>query len=104
MIFETQPQTLHDLFRQFASFQVPAYQRAFAWEHKHVEQFIQDLREQPPQKPYYLGHFLLERMNNDMVYVVDGQQRLTTLTLIFGCVVRLCAQRVSPHPTVNALR
>jgi len=104
MIFETQPQTLHDLFRQFASFQVPAYQRAFAWEHKHVEQFIQDLREQPPQKPYYLGHFLLERMNNDMVYVVDGQQRLTTLTLIFGCVVRLCAQRVAPHPTVNALR
>ena len=59
-------QTIQDLFQHFSSFQVPAYQRAFAWDRKHVEQFIADVREQPPQRPYYLGHFLLERGDNDM--------------------------------------
>ncbi len=79
---------LNDLFSQFSPFQVPAYQRAYAWEKEHIDQFVEDLREHPPEKPYYLGHFLLERPGDDHVYVIDGQQRLTTLVLAFGCMSR----------------
>ncbi|HZM03690.1 MAG TPA: DUF262 domain-containing HNH endonuclease family protein [Candidatus Saccharimonadales bacterium] len=100
----TKQQTIRDLFDLFRPFQVPAYQRAFAWEHKHVEQFIEDLREQPADKPYYLGHFLLEHGDNGIVYVIDGQQRLTTLTLVFGCVVRLLTKAGVIEPFVDTLR
>lgn len=97
-------QTIRDLFELFSPFQVPAYQRAFTWERKHMEQFIEDLREQPDGRPYYLGHFLLERGDGGMVCVIDGQQRLTTLTLLFGCVVRRLTQLGVTDSFVDALR
>jgi hypothetical protein len=84
---DVQP-VLGDLFRLFSPFHVPAYQRAYAWQQEHVEQFLEDLREQPPEKPYYLGHFLLERADSGAICIIDGQQRLTTLTLTLGNIVR----------------
>jgi hypothetical protein len=99
----TKQQTIWDLFNLFSPFRVPPYQRAFAWERKHVEQFIEDLREQPPDKPYYLGHFLLERGETGKIYVIDGQQRLTILMLVFGCMIRRLAQRGEPFPFVDTL-
>lgn len=80
---------LNDLFGQFSLFQVPAYQRAYAWDKEHIDQFVEDLKEHPSDKPYYLGHFLLERSKEGIIYVIDGQQRLTTLALAFGCMNRL---------------
>lgn len=80
---------LRDLFRQFSPFQVPVYQRAYAWEEEHLEQFVEDLREHPSDTPYYLGHFLLERTGDAGIYVIDGQQRLTTVTLVLGSIIRL---------------
>jgi hypothetical protein len=79
---------LNDLFSQFSPFQVPAYQRAYAWDKEHIDQFVEDLSEHPHDKPYYLGHFLLERPSDGHVFVIDGQQRLTTLVLAFGCMSR----------------
>ncbi len=85
--------TIQYIFNQFSPFEVPAYQRAYSWDKEHTAQFIEDLREHRADKPYYLGHFLLERVEDGPVYVIDGQQRLTTLVLFFGCLNRLLASR-----------
>lgn len=58
---------------------VPDYQRAFAWEKKQIEQFIQDLQDYRDGK-YYFGHFIIEEAENTW-YIVDGQQRITTFCL-----------------------
>lgn len=60
---------------------VPDYQRAFTWEQKQIDLFIQDLaRYQGRSSEYYFGHFIAEKVNGYWD-IVDGQQRLTTFML-----------------------
>ena len=70
-------------------FKVPDFQRAYSWEQREIELFINDLNEYSSRnlnnsKKYYLGHFIFEinNSNNEIEYeIVDGQQRLTTVFL-----------------------
>lgn len=71
-------------------FAVPNYQRAYSWEKdKHVAQFLTDLKEHPKSVPqYHLGHFLFEAddQNKNKFWIIDGQQRLTTVIIFLSCV------------------
>jgi uncharacterized protein with ParB-like and HNH nuclease domain len=50
--------TINKLFEsQKRKFEIPSYQRAYAWDAEHIIQFIEDLQNSVNQ--YYLGHFLL---------------------------------------------
>ena len=78
------------------TFRIPPYQRAYAWEtvkdRKQVVQFLDDLKEHPradgQSKSYFLGHFLFERAHPGCrdFFVIDGQQRLTTVVIFFHCL------------------
>lgn len=73
------------LFRTSDCFIIPAYQRAYSWGHVQREQFIQDLRD--AANTYYLGHFLFEKEEGkEVMYLIDGQQRLTTIVIFFSCL------------------
>ena len=73
------------LFKTSECFIIPAYQRAYSWGHIQREQFIQDLRD--ASDAYYLGHFLFEKEEGkDVMYLIDGQQRLTTVVIFFSCL------------------
>ena len=73
------------LFKTSECFIIPAYQRAYSWGHIQREQFIQDLRD--ASDAYYLGHFLFEKAEGkDVMYLIDGQQRLTTVVIFFSCL------------------
>lgn len=65
-----------------AQFEIPRYQRAYSWGKRQREQLIYDLRE--ARGKYYLGHFLFESNDDDIAYVIDGQQRLTTVVIFFS--------------------
>lgn len=77
------------------SFHIPAYQRAYSWEkEKNLEQFFNDLTDQPKDKPYYLGHFLFEKLDNSEKYaIIDGQQRMTTVVVFFSCMFDILSKR-----------
>ena len=73
---------LQDLFS--ANLKVPAYQRAFAWEEPQLQQFVADMLEiaAAQNRQYYFGHFIVETDNkNECLWIIDGQQRLTTFVL-----------------------
>lgn len=62
------------------TYNIPIYQRLFAWDQDNVTQLLDDLKEQfakSPLKPYYIG--MLTMHGHDLV---DGQQRFTVLSLI----------------------
>lgn len=65
-------------------FEIPSYQRAYSWEEKQISQFIEDLSN--AENLYYLGHFLFETKENEenTLFVIDGQQRLTTCIIFFS--------------------
>jgi len=83
---ENKSQTIKDLFSLNCLIRIPAYQRAYSWEMKQCNQFIDDLKEQKG-KNYYLGQLLFEKDAN-VYYIIDGQQRLTTTVLFFSALVK----------------
>lgn len=91
--------TIRNLFEENVQFSIPSYQRAYSWEvdgvRKHVRQFIEDLAEQHPKKDYYLGHFLFEEDEPGRLFVIDGQQRLTTVVIFFSCLIRELGERIA---------
>ena len=78
------------------NFNIPDYQRGYRWEKKHVNDLLNDLYEFGKQSSKSNGQFyclqpLAVIKNNNLssegkvVYdVIDGQQRLTTLYLLFS--------------------
>lgn len=73
---------------------VPNYQRAYSWDtpveksekNTQTDVFLLDLEEYikiNSNTPYYFGHFLFEE-SNQILNVIDGQQRLTTIVIFLS--------------------
>lgn len=82
--------TILSLFSQKCNIRIPAYQRAYSWENKQCKQFLDDLLEKNGKR-YYLGQLLFEK-DGDTLFIIDGQQRLTTTILFFAAVVKVLSQ------------
>lgn len=71
--------------------EIPSYQRPYAWTEDEAKQLVADLLEAMADKgdePYFLGSLVLVKPPGQVNgQVVDGQQRLTTLTIL-GAVLR----------------
>lgn len=69
-------------------FVIPEYQRPYAWGVEETLQLLSDLLgalERDTDDPYFLGSVVLVKdPNNPRAEVIDGQQRLTTLTLLLS--------------------
>lgn len=63
---------------------IPIYQRNYAWGDDEISLLIQDLWNayENDKKNYYIGSLVIYKRGNGDLEVIDGQQRLTTLTLI----------------------
>lgn len=63
---------------------IPLYQRNYAWGEAQIEALIQDIYEahMSDTDKYYIGSLVVLKRRNGDYEVVDGQQRLTTLSLI----------------------
>ena len=72
-------------------FEIPFYQRPYSWREEHVSTLLDDLLnglERDKDEPYFLGSVVLIKDDDaPKSQVVDGQQRLTTLTVLL-CVLR----------------
>jgi hypothetical protein len=68
-------------------YEIPPYQRPYSWASEHAQDLLQDVEEAYDNKDaeYFIGSLItIERTPNALYEVVDGQQRLTTLNLIFA--------------------
>lgn len=83
---------LYKVFSDEFTFKIPGYQRPYAWGIEQSEDLLNDLitalgdsSEQIDQiDPYFLGSIVLIKGNNRDSDVVDGQQRLTTITILLS--------------------
>ena len=80
-------ENIKSLFETSESIRIPAYQRAYSWESKQCSQFLEDLLEQKG-KHYYLGQFLFEK-DGSTLFIIDGQQRLTTTILFLSAIAKI---------------
>ena len=76
-------ESLKDIFQR--KYVIPLYQRNFAWRCEEISQLLQDLVdacESAENHNYYIGSLVTHKRHNGELEVIDGQQRLTTLSLI----------------------
>lgn len=76
-------------------FTIPLYQRPYAWQAEQADALLDDLitylgnGNEPIDEinPYFLGSIvLIKKVDNPDAQVVDGQQRLTTLTILLAAL------------------
>ncbi len=85
------PLNISQLLNGNSHYSIPIYQRNYAWGEKEITQLIQDIAdyaEKNANKDYYIGTLVVyERKDEikDLIYeTIDGQQRLTTLTILLS--------------------
>lgn len=80
--------TIKDLFTFDDEYKIPIYQRNYAWEKGQIEQLIQDVLDfSESGKTYYIGTLVVfkRKENNKTIFeTIDGQQRLTTLSILLS--------------------
>lgn len=73
-------------------FRIPSYQRPYSWRAEQASELVTDLQDYIKGKsgsiellnPYFLGSIVLIKEDSSDSEVIDGQQRLTTLTILFS--------------------
>lgn len=83
--------TFEAFFKEKAVYPVgiDTYQRPYVWTVEKVEELINDLIEHVNSRPnehvpYYMGSILLHQNDEkERLYLIDGQQRMTTLSILY---------------------
>lgn len=75
----------NNIFDTNMEYIIPLYQRAYAWEDKHLVQLIEDISDVAEDDNYYIGSLIVSQQSG-RYEVVDGQQRLTSLYLLLSCI------------------
>lgn len=100
--------TLQHVVEQKYQFIIPSYQRPYVWSTEDIKALLTDiesayLQEEPH---YYVGstltsrrNLLLDNENLDVLELIDGQQRTTTL-ILFSLACMSLKEKIS-HPMLN---
>jgi uncharacterized protein with ParB-like and HNH nuclease domain len=82
--------TLNKLFDSEFLLSIPEYQRAYEWESYHVKSLLEDtISGYKKDKPYLMGTIILHKNETENSFshdIVDGQQRLITLSILIHCL------------------
>lgn len=77
-------------------FIVPEYQRPYVWEKDNIDELIDDIDREiklNPRNEYFIGSFVLKKDKKNNYEVLDGQQRLTTILLIYAVLRELIKEK-----------
>lgn len=80
------------LFSGLSIFNIPKYQRAYAWTERQWNDFLEDIENQSTENNYFLGTILLQENKSslsdfEIIDVVDGQQRITTCIIFMKVLI-----------------
>jgi len=76
---------IKELFSRSNFYRVPEYQRPYSWDDENFQDLIEDLLDAEKEQEYFIGTVVLHKKEG-ISDIVDGQQRLTTLMILFACL------------------
>ncbi len=94
MAFDAQQRKIYDIFAGDFKYVIPRYQRKYVWEEKQWRELLDDIKycievdvsaENESEWSHFLGSFVFEKDQKNMI-VIDGQQRMTTITLMLCAI------------------
>lgn len=80
----TSNKTYRQLMGNGLRYEIPKFQRDYTWEAEHWDDLWQDIKAliKNEDNEHYMGYLVLQTSNNKEFQVIDGQQRLTTMSLL----------------------
>lgn len=107
--FNTSNQTFRQLFGNGLTYQIPRFQRDYSWDNDEWDDLWQDIQQtlEPEGEPaHYMGYLVLQTQDSKNFAVIDGQQRLTTLTLLILATLKNLQDLIEAQnePEQNKLR
>ena len=82
MSMEPTNQTFQEMMSNGVKYQIPRFQRDYAWDQEQWEDLWSDVETLSQEHYHYMGYLVLQRKTQHDYVVIDGQQRLVTLSLI----------------------
>lgn len=82
-------------------FHIPRFQRPYSWEEENINDFWNDLIANKDEE-YFIGSMVVYKKAKQQYGVVDGQQRLTTITILL-CVLRDEFQKLGKNDLAEGL-
>jgi len=93
---ETKTITLAELLGNGKRYIVPPYQRDYSWDEDKWEDLFFDLNELEKSKhPHYMGAIVLQSSDNKQYSIIDGQQRITTLSIFIIAIIQILKDMAS---------
>lgn len=96
MNFQAEPITINTLLSQSKRYFIPRYQREFSWKKEQIEELWNDIVDNLEEvngeltcSEYFLGTLVLAGSDDSFdVEIVDGQQRITIITILIALISR----------------
>ncbi len=91
---EAKQQTIFDMFNGNSKYIIPPYQRAYSWDEEQCSELFEDIKNSflnENDEGYFIGNIVIAKSSEikDSSEVIDGQQRLITLTLFIKALMEL---------------
>jgi uncharacterized protein with ParB-like and HNH nuclease domain len=82
-LLATNTVNLSDLLSGEKRFEVPLYQRDYSWREDNWEELWNDILEvtSDDTSKHYMGSLVLQKYEDQKYKIIDGQQRITTLSI-----------------------
>lgn len=95
MAFDAQQKKMNDILSGDFKYVIPRYQRKYVWQEKQWRELLEDIKYcleidasqtgENTEWTHFLGSFVFERQDKNLI-VIDGQQRLTTITIMLCAI------------------
>ncbi len=88
-------------------FEIPSYQRGYAWQMKQLEDFWNDLEHVSKlgDKFHYMHSLTLRELENELedsaFEIIDGQQRLATSLILLGLLAKITQNKDPKYSLIN---
>lgn len=93
-LLDTKTASWGELIKNGRTFMVPRFQRDYSWEEEQWDDLWYDLVNLEEEDFHYMGYLVLQNSPTNEYLVIDGQQRLTTLSIIALAVIQHIAELI----------
>ncbi|MFY7998502.1 MAG: DUF262 domain-containing protein [Candidatus Kapaibacteriota bacterium] len=89
-IQDTSNMTYRQLMGNGLRYEIPKFQRDYSWENEQWDDLWQDIMMlvSNEETEHYMGYLVLQTIDNKNFIIIDGQQRLTTLSILVLAVLK----------------
>lgn len=104
----TSNKTYRQLMGNGLRYEIPKFQRDYTWDTEQWDDLWQDIKAlmSNEDEEHYMGYLVLQTSNNKEFQIIDGQQRLTTMSILILSTLKCLNDLVDSNidPESNQLR